>query len=91
MRTARFRVVTCLGLGLALASPCLAQESIENQPVRIGFSIPLTGAFAENGKQMSAALKLYTEQHGSTIAGSPSPETTSAVSRAKTSDLCRAS
>jgi branched-chain amino acid transport system substrate-binding protein len=67
MRTARFRVVTCLGL--ALASPCLAQEPVKNEPVKIGFSVPLTGAFAENGKQMSAALKLYIEQNGSTVAG----------------------
>ena len=69
MRTARFHVVTCLGLGLGLASPCLAQESTKNEPVKIGFSVPLTGAFAENGKQMTAALKLYVEQNGSVVAG----------------------
>ncbi len=62
MRTARFHVATCLGL--ALSSQCLAQESI-----KIGFSVPLTGAFAENGKQMTAALKLFTEQNGSVVAG----------------------
>ena len=37
--------------------------------VKIGLSAPLTGPFAENGKQMVAAMKLFTEQNGSTIAG----------------------
>jgi branched-chain amino acid transport system substrate-binding protein len=51
-------------LGLALSSQCVAQEKI-----KIGFSVPLTGAFAENGKQMVTALKLYTEHNGSVVAG----------------------
>ena len=37
--------------------------------VKIGFSVPLTGAFAENGKQMTAAIKIFTEQNGSLVAG----------------------
>jgi branched-chain amino acid transport system substrate-binding protein len=37
--------------------------------VKIGFSAPITGPFAENGKQMSAALKLFIEQNGTTVAG----------------------
>jgi branched-chain amino acid transport system substrate-binding protein len=41
-----------------------AQES-----VKIGFSVPLTGAFAENGKQMVAAIKIFTEQRGTMVAG----------------------
>ena len=39
------------------------------ETVKIGFSAPLTGPFAENGKQMIAALKLYAEQNGSVAAG----------------------
>jgi len=62
MRTARFHVA--MGLVLALSGQCLAQGSI-----KIGVSVPLTGAFAENGKQMTAALKLYVEQNGSVVAG----------------------
>ena len=29
-------------------------------PIKIGLSAPLTGPFAENGKQMIAAAKLFT-------------------------------
>jgi branched-chain amino acid transport system substrate-binding protein len=55
----------CLAACCILAcSPSVAQESI-----KIGFSVPLTGAFAENGKQMLAAAKLFAEQNGTTIAG----------------------
>jgi branched-chain amino acid transport system substrate-binding protein len=45
-------------------TPALAQDV-----VKIGFSAPITGPFAENGKQMSAALKLFIEQNGTTVAG----------------------
>ena len=47
-----------------LPAPARAQE-----PVKIGFSAPLTGPFAENGKQMTAAIKIFTEHRGSTVAG----------------------
>src|SRR6202453_5232611 len=51
--------LTVFGAG---AAP--AQETI-----RIGFSAPITGPFAENGKQMMAALNLFLEQNGKTVAG----------------------
>jgi branched-chain amino acid transport system substrate-binding protein len=38
--------------------------------IKIGLSAPLTGPFAENGKQMIAAAKLFVEQNGTTVAGS---------------------
>ena len=37
--------------------------------IKIGFSIPMTGPFSENGKQMMAAAKLFVEQNGNTVAG----------------------
>jgi branched-chain amino acid transport system substrate-binding protein len=37
--------------------------------IKIGLSTPLTGPFAENGKQMIAAAKLFVEQNGTTVAG----------------------
>lgn len=37
--------------------------------IKIGLSAPLTGPFAENGKQMIAAAKLFTEENDSTVAG----------------------
>lgn len=36
--------------------------------IKIGLSGPLTGPFAENGKQMIAAAKLFMEQNGETVA-----------------------
>jgi branched-chain amino acid transport system substrate-binding protein len=39
------------------------------ETVRIGFSVPITGPFAENGKQMESALKLFIEQNSSFVAG----------------------
>ena len=37
--------------------------------IKIGLLAPLTGSFAENGKQEIAAAKLFMEQNGATIAG----------------------
>jgi branched-chain amino acid transport system substrate-binding protein len=50
--------------GLTARSQALAQETI-----RIGFSAPITGPFAENGRQMIAALKLFAEQNRQEVAG----------------------
>jgi branched-chain amino acid transport system substrate-binding protein len=59
------RLVAVAGCALVIAgAPTRAEDSI-----KIGLSVPLTGAFAENGKQMTAAAKLFIEQNGTTIAG----------------------
>ncbi len=47
----------------------LPASAYAQDTVKIGFSAPLTGPFAENGKQMTAAIKIFTEQRGSTVAG----------------------
>jgi branched-chain amino acid transport system substrate-binding protein len=52
------------GVPATLPAAVRAEET-----VKIGFSAPLTGPFAENGKQMAAAIKIFTEQRGSTVAG----------------------
>jgi branched-chain amino acid transport system substrate-binding protein len=39
------------------------------EPIRIGFSAPLSGPFAINGNQMVAALKLFIEENGTNLAG----------------------
>jgi branched-chain amino acid transport system substrate-binding protein len=52
------------------ASCVMAGVEVRAQdPVRIGLSAPLTGPFAENGKQMLVAAKLFMEQNGRAIAG----------------------
>src|SRR5256714_14297098 len=50
--------------GVLLASPSLAQDS-----VKIGLIVPMTGQQASTGKQIDAAVKLYQQQHGTTVAG----------------------
>src|ERR1700686_3964649 len=52
------------GASFMLAVDARAQDSI-----RIGFSAPLTGPFADNGKQMLAGVQLFVEQNGAAIAG----------------------
>ena len=49
---------------LAAASAALAEE-----PVKIGFILPMTGQQQSTGKQEAAAIKLFQEQHGDTVAG----------------------
>jgi branched-chain amino acid transport system substrate-binding protein len=61
-------VMRTAGLAAACILSCL-QPSAAQDAVKIGFSVPLTGAFAENGKQMLAAAKLFMEQKGTTVAG----------------------
>ncbi|HEY2136261.1 MAG TPA: ABC transporter substrate-binding protein [Xanthobacteraceae bacterium] len=46
-------------------------EARAQDSIKIGLSVPLTGAFSENGKQMLAAAKLFVEQNGTTVAGRP--------------------
>jgi branched-chain amino acid transport system substrate-binding protein len=56
-------------LATASALAILPAAARAQETVKIGFSAPLTGPFAENGKQMTAAIKIFTEQRGSTVAG----------------------
>jgi hypothetical protein len=39
------------------------------ETIKIGFSAPMTGPFAMNGKQMLAAVRLFVAQHGNEVAG----------------------
>jgi branched-chain amino acid transport system substrate-binding protein len=50
-----------LGIGSAAAQP--------QEVIKIGFSAPMTGPFAQNGRQMVAAAKLFVEQNGTNLAG----------------------
>jgi branched-chain amino acid transport system substrate-binding protein len=46
------------------AGPANAQDT-----VKIGLILPMTGQQASTGKQISAAVRLYQQQHGTTVAG----------------------
>jgi branched-chain amino acid transport system substrate-binding protein len=43
--------------------------SAQDNTIRIGLLLPMTGPFASTGKQIEAAVKLYMAQHGTTVAG----------------------
>ena len=51
-------------LAVVAASPAQAQ-----QPVKIGLIMPYSGQFADAAAQMDKAIKLYTKEHGDTVAG----------------------
>jgi len=54
---------------IALAPLAVADASAQ-EPVKVGISIPMTGAgFNAVGRQVGAAIKLYMAQHGDTVAG----------------------
>ena len=58
------------GMTATAAAALFARRAAAETPLKIGFSMPLTGAgFNAMGRQLQAALKLYMEQHGDTIAG----------------------
>jgi branched-chain amino acid transport system substrate-binding protein len=61
----RLMLQAVAGLAL-LAAPAAswAQDS-----VKIGLILPMTGQQASTGKQISAAVRLYQQEHGSTVAG----------------------
>src|SRR5215212_2808718 len=49
---------------LALTGAASAQET-----VKVGLILPMTGPFASTGRQIEAAVKLYMQQNGDTVAG----------------------
>ena len=61
----RFRTVLLVGFcALLPALPARAEDS-----VKIGLILPMTGPFQSTGRQISAGVKLYMQQHGDTVAG----------------------
>jgi branched-chain amino acid transport system substrate-binding protein len=49
---------------LAASGAAMAQE-----PIKIGLILPMTGPFASTGRQVEAAVKLYQQQNGDSVAG----------------------
>lgn len=52
-------------LGAGLASG-LAQAA---EPLKVGLIVPMSGPFASTGRQVDAAVKLFLQQNGNTVAG----------------------
>jgi branched-chain amino acid transport system substrate-binding protein len=58
------------GIAATTASGLLAHTAAAETPLKIGISMPLTGAgFNAVGRQLQAALKFYMQQHGDSVAG----------------------
>ncbi len=62
----RFRLVSCAAL-LAFLAPVVAPA--QSAPIRIGFLAPLTGPFAQIGKDMVNGNQLYLAEIGGQVAG----------------------
>ena len=60
-----FRWTRMMAVALALAAgPAMAQDT-----VKIGLILPMTGPFASTGRQIDGAVKLWMQEHGTTVAG----------------------
>jgi branched-chain amino acid transport system substrate-binding protein len=57
--------------GLALTSAFAPALRAQAEPIRIGLILPMTGPFTSTGRQISAAVNLYIQQKGASVAGRP--------------------
>src|SRR5215510_13663864 len=58
------------GMTATAAAGVFARGAAAETPLKIGISMPLTGAgFNAVGRQLQAALKVYMQQHGDAVAG----------------------
>ncbi len=60
---------TILSAGAAAAMLALSGAALAQETVKIGLILPMTGPFASTGRQIEAAVKLYMQQKGDTVAG----------------------
>ena len=59
-----------LVLGAALVSAALAMSAAHAaEPLKVGLIVPMSGPFASTGKQVDAAVKLFMQLNGSSVAG----------------------
>jgi branched-chain amino acid transport system substrate-binding protein len=62
--------MTRIRTALAALAAMLLTATAQAQPaVKIGLILPMTGPFQSTGRQIDAAVKLYMQQHGDTVAG----------------------
>jgi branched-chain amino acid transport system substrate-binding protein len=57
------------GSAAAGAAAWLPGSARAADPARVGLIIPLTGPFASTGRQLEAAVRLYMQRNGDTVAG----------------------
>ena len=73
-KRSRFIRASCLALALALTgAPALLRpapaRAADQQPIKVGLIIPVTGAFAALGQYMKEGLDLYLQEHDYTLGG----------------------
>jgi branched-chain amino acid transport system substrate-binding protein len=54
---------------IAVAGALAVSGAVAQDSIKIGLIVPMTGQQASTGKQIDAAVKLYMQQHGATVAG----------------------
>ena len=60
----RSHILATFGLALGLAMPAFAAD-----PLKIGLVLPMSGPFADYGKQIERGIRLYLAANGDTFAG----------------------
>jgi branched-chain amino acid transport system substrate-binding protein len=64
--------LAAVAITVGLHSPALAEETPQHaaqETVKIGVILPMTGPFQSTGAEAGAAIKLFLQQRGSTVAG----------------------
>jgi branched-chain amino acid transport system substrate-binding protein len=64
LRRTFITIASAAALGATLGTAAVAQEAF-----KVGLILPMTGPFASTGRQIEAAVKLYMQQQGDTVAG----------------------
>ena len=67
--TRGFRHASTLLLGAAFAAGLTAASSARAEELRIGFIAPMTGIFAQVGKDMVNGFQMYLDEHGGKLGG----------------------
>jgi branched-chain amino acid transport system substrate-binding protein len=60
-----------LGGAAILSTGVLPSFASAAEPLKIGLIVPMSGPFASTGRQIEAAVKLYMQQNGASVAGRP--------------------
>ncbi|HWW69720.1 MAG TPA: ABC transporter substrate-binding protein, partial [Duganella sp.] len=53
----------------ALSAGVLPAIAAAAEPLKVGLIVPMSGPFASTGRQIEAAVKLFMQQNGATVAG----------------------